>query len=391
MARLREKEQASGEQWGKRITALDALLKKGHDGYVDTSAGIVYADKACAWARHLCEQSRVKFVLGRECGKLDHLIVDYKGESKRVCGIQTADGKRHHADVVIVACGGWTPSLIPEVDGRLETTAGSVVTIKLPEARKDLWDKVSRSTTMRPKLTTVCTGELFSLDIWTGRAYLARMGRLLWVSSDTRRSDQDWVPGTKVDQLSNQQSHPCASLYAHDQVYRHQGDQPAQKDDHNVEKSDQRAVPRASCRSFASGCRLIVQDIGITDTRMCWYTDSLDNNFLIDYVPGYSQSLFVCSGGSGHGFKFLPVLGKVSRVPGISLMTQHVVNALERKHDQFTPLWQWRTARPGQHINGLEEGEQSGRNLADLEMAVEEDWAWVKAHTSLTDRSLAKL
>lgn len=62
---------------------------------------------------------------------------------------------------------------------------------------------------------------------------------------------------------------------------------------------------------------------------MCWYTDSIDNDFIADYVPGYDDTLFVsspdegrenvdehryqvASGGSGHGFKFLPVLGHVS-------------------------------------------------------------------------------
>jgi glycine/D-amino acid oxidase-like deaminating enzyme len=35
---------------------------------------------------------------------------------------------------------------------------------------------------------------------------------------------------------------------------------------------------------------------------MCWYTDSIDDSFVIDYVPGYENSLFVASGGSGHGF-----------------------------------------------------------------------------------------
>lgn len=45
----------------------------------------------------------------------------------------------------------------------------------------------------------------------------------------------------------------------------------------------------------------------------------MDNNFLIDYVPGYQSSLFVASGGSGHGFKFLPVLGKVSQISVTSL------------------------------------------------------------------------
>lgn len=41
------------------------------------------------------------------------------------------------------AGGGWTPSILPEVEGKLQTTAGSVATVKLPEDRKDLWDKAS--------------------------------------------------------------------------------------------------------------------------------------------------------------------------------------------------------------------------------------------------------
>ncbi len=122
---------------------------------------------------------------------------------------------------------------------------------------------------------------------------------------------------------------------------------------------------------------------------MCWYTDSLDTSFVIDYVPGYGDSLFVASGGSGYGFKSLPVFGQVcpaasswrfllrrSLVLSLSLipLIRHVVNALERRPDQFTPLWHWRTASPGSHANGLEEGEMSGKNLATLEMADESDW-----------------
>ena len=42
-----------------------------------------------------------------------------------------------------MAGGGWTPGVLPEVAGILETTAGSVCTISLPEDRPDLWEKVS--------------------------------------------------------------------------------------------------------------------------------------------------------------------------------------------------------------------------------------------------------
>ncbi|KXT08420.1 hypothetical protein AC579_6526 [Pseudocercospora musae] len=47
--------------------------------------------------------------------------------------------------------------------------------------------------------------------------------------------------------------------------------------------------------------------------QLCWYTDTLDNSFLIDHVPTYADnSVFVCTGGSGHGAKFMPVLGEAS-------------------------------------------------------------------------------
>jgi sarcosine oxidase / L-pipecolate oxidase len=55
---------------------------------------------------------------------------------------------------------------------------------------------------------------------------------------------------------------------------------------------------------------------------------------------------------------------------------QHVVNALEGRSDQFTPLWRWRHAGPGDHANELKEGEASGRNLAGLEMAERRDWVF---------------
>ena len=44
------------------------------------------------------------------------------------------------------------------------------------------------------------------------------------------------------------------------------------------------------------------------DERLCLYSDSFDGDFFIDRVPGREQ-VFVASGGSGHGFKFAPVLG----------------------------------------------------------------------------------
>ena len=107
---------------------------------------------------------------------------------------------------------------------------------------------------------------------------------------------------------------------------------------------------------------------GISSTKLCWYTDSIDNSFLVDYVPG-KPKVAVCSGGSGHGFKFLPILGC------------EVVKILEgRGHDAvYKTMWQWRTSE-SQRRNGLEEGESGPRVLAKQDMAQESDWAPFSGH-----------
>jgi len=42
---------------------------------------------------------------------------------------------------MIMACGGWTPSLIPELDGLCETTAGSVAFYEIPRDDLELWER----------------------------------------------------------------------------------------------------------------------------------------------------------------------------------------------------------------------------------------------------------
>lgn len=86
-------------------------------------------------------------------------------------------------------------------------------------------------------------------------------------------------------------------------------------------------------------------------------SSSVDNEYVIDYIPGYDKSLFICTGGSGHAFKFLPILGR------------HVKNQLEGVEDQFTKVWKWRVMKEGEANNGLSEGEDGPRVLEKIEMA----------------------
>ncbi|KAB2576899.1 L-pipecolate oxidase [Lasiodiplodia theobromae] len=45
------------------------------------------------------------------------------------------------------------------------------------------------------------------------------------------------------------------------------------------------------------------------NTRLCWYCDTANGDFIFDNHPDF-QGVFVATGGSGHAFKFLPVVGK---------------------------------------------------------------------------------
>ena len=93
---------------------------------------------------------------------------------------------------------------------------------------------------------------------------------------------------------------------------------------------------------------------------MCWYSDSVDNSFIVDYVPGTEQ-LIVENGGSGHGFKFLPILG------------EHVADVIEKRETEYTRLFKWRDVPQGKR-NGLEEGPDGWRTLEKQTLVGKEAW-----------------
>lgn len=45
--------------------------------------------------------------------------------------------------------------------------------------------------------------------------------------------------------------------------------------------------------------------------QSCMYTYSPDDDFIIDFLPNTDQSVIVACGFSGHGFKFVPVIGEI--------------------------------------------------------------------------------
>lgn len=93
-----------------------------------------------------------------------------------------------------------------------------------------------------------------------------------------------------------------------------------------------------------------------TDSRVCWVSDTCDSNFLIDVVP-YLENVFVASGDSGHGYKFLPNIGKY--------IAQRMEGALDA---HWSNAWRWReSVQWPEHLYSRAEKEH-------LEIGLIDDW-----------------
>lgn len=45
--------------------------------------------------------------------------------------------------------------------------------------------------------------------------------------------------------------------------------------------------------------------------KTCLYTNTSDEHFILDFLPGYNQDVVIAAGFSGHGFKFVSVVGEI--------------------------------------------------------------------------------
>ncbi|CAJ2504666.1 Uu.00g120600.m01.CDS01 [Anthostomella pinea] len=322
-------QRAKERGWAHKLDPCRRQERLGvHKAVLDSTAGFVYAYKSCAWAQHLAVKAGVKMVLGPERGKVT-------GVSSRDNHpvVSTADGCEHVVDLVVVAGGGWTPSLVPEVRDLLETTAGSVVTVQLPKDRNDLWDKFAPE-----NFPVVTWGMKQDKEVYSFPRDENGVIKIGW--RKTKWTNFDEVKGRRIS---------------------------VPKTAHVTEQKETR-IPKPALDGIKEYISEILPELvplGISSTKLCWYTDSIDNSFVIDFVPG-RPGIAVCSGGSGHGFKFLPIL------------MREVVKILEGKSQDtvYGQMWKWRSSTSPTR-NGLEQAGGRGDGpsvLSKQVMASEADW-----------------
>lgn len=94
------------------------------------------------------------------------------------------------------------------------------------------------------------------------------------------------------------------------------------------------------------------------DQKLCWFADTADSDYCIDYVPDTENSLICLTGDSGHGFKMMPIFG------------QWVVDLLQQG-TQPEARWRWRTGDDIDNDWGQSVSWRIGRSR-ELEELIEE-------------------
>lgn len=95
---------------------------------------------------------------------------------------------------------------------------------------------------------------------------------------------------------------------------------PSAKDDHVSKQFLDK------CRAFFAEFIPALADAHVTETRVCVYNNTPDDDFIVDWHPR-ADGVLVVTGFSGHGFKFGPTIG---RIAADLLISEHTSFNIER-------------------------------------------------------------
>ena len=241
----------------------------GQSGYVNWTSG--WAD-AEAGMRYLHKKVVATGRVELRKAEVKSLIFDHANGS--VPGVELENGEKVMADLTILATGAWTPKFI-DMRG-IASASGQVITyIDITQEEED---KLKTN----PTLLNYSNG-MFIIPPSRKTLKIGRHGY-----------------GYANFQTIPHPEHPESGETIKVSLPKTKFDDPKME----IPKEGQDA-----CRSFLRECIPEFANRPWTQTRICWYTDTPTGDWVIDYHPKY-KNLFVATGGSGHGYKFVPKIGE---------------------------------------------------------------------------------
>ncbi|OAA59471.1 sarcosine oxidase [Cordyceps fumosorosea ARSEF 2679] len=267
--------------------------RPGDWGYLNALSGWADAGEGMRWQyRRVKATGRVEFV--------DVRVVELVTEGSRVVGAQLASGSTLRADLVVVAAGAWTGALV-DLRGRVEATGHVLGYVNITQEELDV---LSRQPVV--------------LNLTSGLFIIPPRDRLLKVA---RHSFGYLNPVTVPRALPVSPAAPRV---------------PIVEADADLRRAFRDLVPLRG-----------LEGRPWRETRLCWYADTRDGDWLVDFHPGW-EGLFVATGDSGHGYKFLPVLG------------DKIVDCIEGRGGELGRKWKWKDVPEGDTVGRETDGRFEG-------------------------------
>jgi len=249
---------------------------KGWLGYYNKLAGYARAADAMGALYRHCVSLGVRFELGDAAAKLLY-------SNSGCIGAETDSGKYYQAATTIVALGAYAASVLPDLATHMKALGVPVAHVLVtPEEAVKLKGL--------PVTYARDLGFLFEPDPETN---LIKLCPATGGYTNYGKSERGSLPPQLPDNY----------LFMPEE-----------------EETRLRQLLRETLPSLA--------DRPFLDKKFCWFMDTTDHDYVIDYVPGV-EGLIVCSGDSGHGYKMLPVFG------------EWVLKVLEAK-EQTIARWKWK-------------------------------------------------
>jgi len=245
---------------------------------------------------------RVEFITGEATSLLQR--------GRKVTGVKVAGGETREAELVILATGAWTGKLV-DLRGRATATGQVLCYLVLSEEEQERLGKM-------PVL----------LNMSSGMFIIPPRNKLLKVA----RHGYGYSNPVSVPAFDGREGEVVISLPR------------TARDDPLL------WVPREGEEACRQALREMIPSLGdrpFSKSKICWYTDTPKGDFIIAYHPGY-EGLFLATGGSGHGYKFLPVIG------------ERIVDCVEGSTPvEFREKWAWSEGTVENVVT--EDGSRGGR------------------------------
>ncbi|OQE17905.1 hypothetical protein PENSTE_c019G07498 [Penicillium steckii] len=283
----------------------------GWNGYLNRFDGYAHSGAALAGVYRAAQAAGVRFFLGEQNGAVDELVYVSTATAKKCAGIRTKNGRFHPASLVIVAAGAAAGRLVPQLGQNVVAKSWSV-------AHVHLTDEETSALRGIPVTYARDLGFFFEPDPKTNLLKMCPMGGG-YINTDPK-TGISYSPETLKE---------SAFL--------------PEADEKQLRQLLKQTLPSLADRPFV-------------EKSLCWFADTNDSDFIIDYIPGMSDSVIVMSGDSGHGFKMFPIVGSF------------ITDMLAAPGSQ-QPVARWRWKQPASQGKGDWGGDVSWRLGSSKELS----------------------